>query len=265
MYADDILLSFKTDELTRTLSCKRVDHLGKYLGGFIDALNTERRNASLILDNLEKKLAGASVNLLAKDVHEKGRGRTGNSSHQVGNEEKIYLKDDKWITMDKKDHGHERLSGLMHLEGYWNDVKEKLVWKPEANDRFSVRKASQMLSSNGTPMPMRMCSWLNIWRVPIPHKIMSNNDFNQHVELIALSIAICWSIYSQRIALIFQQGRPGVEECLHRAYGGMDGFKAAIRLKGMDHFFKIDNSIRERREINATQANRNQSHRVYCS
>ncbi|KAF7839238.1 ribonuclease H [Senna tora] len=52
--------------LTRLLNCRRVDHLGKYLGGFIDGHNTTKRNASLILDNLQQRLTGWKSRMLSQ-------------------------------------------------------------------------------------------------------------------------------------------------------------------------------------------------------
>ncbi|KAF7823621.1 uncharacterized protein G2W53_021765 [Senna tora] len=39
--------------LTRILNYRRVNHLGRYLGDYIDGYNTAKRIASLILDNLQ--------------------------------------------------------------------------------------------------------------------------------------------------------------------------------------------------------------------
>ncbi|KAF7811521.1 ribonuclease H [Senna tora] len=52
--------------LAKIINCRHVDHLSKYLGGFIDGPNTARRNASLILDNMQKKLAGWKAKLLSQ-------------------------------------------------------------------------------------------------------------------------------------------------------------------------------------------------------
>ncbi|KAF7841337.1 ribonuclease H [Senna tora] len=52
--------------LTNIFQCKNVDHLGKYLGGFIDGANTQRRNASLILDNLQQHLTGWKAKMLSQ-------------------------------------------------------------------------------------------------------------------------------------------------------------------------------------------------------
>ncbi|KAF7834570.1 hypothetical protein G2W53_009429 [Senna tora] len=46
--------------LSNIVNCCHVDHISKYLGGFIDGHNTARRNASLILDNLILRLSEAS-------------------------------------------------------------------------------------------------------------------------------------------------------------------------------------------------------------
>ncbi|KAF7844125.1 ribonuclease H [Senna tora] len=83
MYADDILLFLRDDKkncenikfspnvssegkqsLTRIVHCQQVDHLRKYLGGFIDGPNTARSNTSMILDNMQQRLAGWKYQLL---------------------------------------------------------------------------------------------------------------------------------------------------------------------------------------------------------
>ncbi|KAF7815286.1 LINE-1 reverse transcriptase isogeny [Senna tora] len=52
--------------LTRILNCQRVDHWGRYLGGYTDGYNTAKRNASLILDNLQKRLTGWKSRMLSQ-------------------------------------------------------------------------------------------------------------------------------------------------------------------------------------------------------
>ncbi|KAF7812534.1 ribonuclease H [Senna tora] len=58
------IMEHKKQVLTSILGCIRVDHLGKYLGGFINGPNMQKRNASLILDNLEQKLTGWKSKML---------------------------------------------------------------------------------------------------------------------------------------------------------------------------------------------------------
>ncbi|KAF7818683.1 uncharacterized protein G2W53_024138 [Senna tora] len=52
--------------LTRILSCRRVDHLGKYLGSYIDGANTAKRNASLILDTFSRDFLVGNRNCFPK-------------------------------------------------------------------------------------------------------------------------------------------------------------------------------------------------------
>ncbi|KAF7820656.1 ribonuclease H [Senna tora] len=52
--------------LSKIIHYRHVDHLSKYLGGFIDGQNTARRNASLILDNIQHKLSGWKAKLLSQ-------------------------------------------------------------------------------------------------------------------------------------------------------------------------------------------------------
>ncbi|KAF7802979.1 ribonuclease H [Senna tora] len=52
--------------LTGIFNCKKVDHLGRYLGGFIDGHDTAKRNASLILDNIQQRLAGWKAKMLSQ-------------------------------------------------------------------------------------------------------------------------------------------------------------------------------------------------------
>ncbi|KAF7814780.1 ribonuclease H [Senna tora] len=40
------------------INCPAVDHLGKYLGGYIDGPNPDRKNAALIITHLQQKLTG---------------------------------------------------------------------------------------------------------------------------------------------------------------------------------------------------------------
>ncbi|KAF7839567.1 reverse transcriptase [Senna tora] len=52
------------DHTNSWVEARKVEYLGRYLGGFVDGHNTTKRNASLILDNLQQKLSGWKAKML---------------------------------------------------------------------------------------------------------------------------------------------------------------------------------------------------------
>ncbi|KAF7807993.1 reverse transcriptase [Senna tora] len=164
--------------LTRIINYRKVDYLGKYLGGFVDGYNTGKRNSSLILDNLQK-LSGwkarmlsqaARTTLIKAKLCKVSKVVTDHIGWRVGNGETIDLYDHKWIIPDYHNHNHEQLCDLIHQGGYWDatkvaqvynpintalvmdtvishtNVKEKSVWLLAHNGEFSVKKAYKAIT-----------------------------------------------------------------------------------------------------------------------
>ncbi|KAF7821505.1 ribonuclease H [Senna tora] len=342
--------------LTSILKCKSVEHLGKYLAGFIDGPNTERRNASVILDHLEHRLVGWKSKLLSQAARttlikavgfkalrmvswrrmcsSKEHGGLGfrltrklneallakqvwriltdvqslvvteNLGWKVGNGRKINLDDPKWVKADYPTTNFVTLNDLMIPGGFWDrdkvyqvysghnahlvmdnvvshtNAEDKLIWKTSTARDYNVKKAYDWLANNAITHQIQRYNWKNIWNHPLPYKVIffcwralnkslplrTNLLTNtQRRGLIATAIALCWSIYTQRNNLLFQNGGEDVSERVQRAYNVVDGFREDEDLKEQDYFFNIDDIRRKQKTKVSRTGWPNQYPQITCS
>ncbi|KAF7823620.1 Reverse transcriptase zinc-binding domain [Senna tora] len=69
---------------------------------------------------------------------------------------------------------------------------------------------------------------------------LSKTSPPQHKEIVMLLLSICWSLYTQRNQLLFQQGKPDVTKCLNKAYKIVDEIIGIDTIQRQDHFFKLE-------------------------
>ncbi|KAF7838830.1 uncharacterized protein G2W53_007312 [Senna tora] len=86
--------------------------------------------------------------------------------------------------------------------------------------------------------------------------ILEEGEQGHHNDLLLLLITICWSIYTQRNRILFQQGQGDIMECLNRAYRVIDELRSSAYLQRQDPFFEIATPRRSTRRtsLNATSA-----------
>ncbi|KAF7807126.1 putative ribonuclease H protein At1g65750 family [Senna tora] len=102
--------------------------------------------------------------------------------------------------------------------------------------------------------------WITHW--------VQNQDplhFNIRNSLIPEAIVICWSIYTQRNQVLFQDGNRDHNEVLHRVSHIMNNTRHAFQLATMDPFFALDRSYHHL--IPSPSGNKTHSSEVtiYCS
>ncbi|KAF7818682.1 ribonuclease H [Senna tora] len=270
---------------------------------------------------------------LWKQLCKASRVVTDNLGWRVGNGNKIFLNDTKWIPPDHQHLQLHKLSDLMYPGGFWDlakvaqvynspkkqlvldtaishtNVEDRLIWNKSMNENssFLVEKPNK-----GPPLKMNLArkgfqistecpygcdateteehifkdcqfakimwfaSRLNIrtegisgismtdW---ISQKIssFSRTSSPQEKETIMLLLSICWSLYSQRNHLLFQQGKDDVMECLSRAYKIVDDINGIDNLQQQDHFFKLDIPKKRRPEDYRTREQRTDGMVLNCN
>ncbi|KAF7810427.1 ribonuclease H [Senna tora] len=88
---------------------------------------------------------------------------------------------------------------------------------------------------------MSMIDWIN--------QIMNSQNTgnpSHKGQLTLLLISLCWSIYTQRNLLVFQQGRADIMECLQRAYHVVDAINGLESIQSQEYFFKLPAPTRVR-------------------
>ncbi|KAF7823905.1 ribonuclease H [Senna tora] len=75
---------------------------------------------------------------------------------------------------------------------------------------------------------------------------LSKTSSPQHKEIVMLLLSICWSLYTQRNQLIFQQGKADVTKCLNRAYKIVDEIVGIDIIQRQDHFFNLEVPMKQR-------------------
>ncbi|KAF7810642.1 ribonuclease H [Senna tora] len=75
---------------------------------------------------------------------------------------------------------------------------------------------------------------------------LSKTSSPQHKEIVMLLLSICWSLYTQRNHLLFQQGKADVAECLNRAYKIVDEIVGIDIIQRQDHFFNLEVPMKQR-------------------
>ncbi|KAF7802375.1 ribonuclease H [Senna tora] len=82
----------------------------------------------------------------------------------------------------------------------------------------------------------------------------SSTSFPQHKEMVMLLLSICWSLYTQRNQILFQQGKDDVTECLSRAYRIVDDVTGMERIQQQEPFFRTDIPKKQQHSNNRTRA-----------
>ncbi|KAF7843573.1 ribonuclease H [Senna tora] len=153
---------------------------------------------------------------------------------RVGNGEKISLYDSKWIPPDHHNHNFITLGELMIPGGYWD--REKVTQVYTGRNRLNIRTEN----IENPSMSNWICQMLN--------DCTPAGQAHYHDMILPL-LTICWSIYTQRNEILFQQGNADVMECLHRAYRVVDELQRTRTLPRHDPFFKSDVPRRQRRAV----------------
>ncbi|KAF7833063.1 Reverse transcriptase zinc-binding domain [Senna tora] len=306
---------------------------------------------------------------LWKQLCKASRVVTDNLGWRVGNGNKIFLNDTKWIPPDHQHLQLHKLSDLMYPGGFWDlakvaqvynspkkqlvldtaishtNVEDRLIWNKSMNGEFTVKKAYELITSTTHTNSAIGFKWDRLWNLPLPQRILlfwwknlnkglplkmnlarkgfqistecpygcdateteehifkdcqfakrvwfasrlnirtegisgismtdwisqkisslSRTSAHQEKETIMLLLSICWSLYSQRNHLLFQQGKDDVMECLSRAYKIVDDINGIDNLQQQDHFFKLDIPKKRRPEDYRTREQRTDGMVLNCN
>ncbi|KAF7832307.1 ribonuclease H [Senna tora] len=312
--------------LTRILNFRRVNHLGRYLGGYIDRYNTAKRNASLILDNLQQRLTGWKSRMLSQAA------RT-TLIKAIVSAIPIYHMQHTWLSKSEaaKCDGVMRkffwsqwdesktpimiswkrlCKGRSEGGGFWDEAKvaqvytsykkalildtvishtnveDKMAWNITDNGEFSVKKVYEIITNNTHTHGSPSFKWNRFWQLPLPQRVLlfwwknlnkglplkmnlsrkgfqissdcpwildlpkvsklSKTSSPQHKEIVMLLLSICWSFYTQRNQLLFQQGKADVAGCLNRAYKIVDEIVGIDIIQRQDYFFNLEVPMKQR-------------------
>ncbi|KAF7820049.1 reverse transcriptase [Senna tora] len=100
----------------------------------------------------------------------------------------------------------------------------KLVWF-----ELKLMIRTESISQNS------IIDWIDFW-------IRDQDTNNAHIRnsLIPEAITICWSIYTQRNQVLFQDGKRDHNDVLHRVSHVMKNIQHAFELPSLDPFFALD-------------------------
>ncbi|KAF7841484.1 reverse transcriptase [Senna tora] len=186
------------NRLNGILNCTIVDNIGKYLGGYIDGANPDRKNASVIISHLQQKLFGWKASMLsqAARIQKNAKIVTDHLKWRVGNGESIQLSDSKWLQPDHPSLGFVKVSQLIIAKRFWDNDElstlynqdkakqilhinvsytnqsDKLIWCLSKHGKHEVRLAYKALSSVNTSITRSYVVWKDYWHLHLPYKIL---------------------------------------------------------------------------------------------